>query len=330
MTDSAESHPRIRIEVYLSKPDDDAVRAELRAALTGPLRCIPSKYFYDDAGSELFERICKLPEYYPTRTETALLEHVAPEIIVQTETRELVELGSGAARKTRRLLDVMTAAGGEVRYVPVDVSAGIMRRTALELAHKYPRLVVHGLVADFMTDLGKLPDGGPRLVAFLGSTIGNLDPDGEAVDFLRHVGRAMSREDFFLLGTDLIKDLATLEAAYNDSQGVTAEFNLNILRVINRRFDADFDPAAFEHLAFYDLDHHWIEMRLIARRAQKIRVAALGLDLELAEGEPIRTEISVKFDRPRVERLLDSGGFRLLRWFVDPENKLALSLARLA
>ena len=174
MSDTAVSHPRVRIEVHLAEPDDRAVRAELRAALTGTPRSIPSKYFYDDFGSALFEQICELPEYYPTRTETALLERIAPELLTQTGARELVELGSGAARKTRHLLDAMTALAGQTRYVPVDVSAGIVRRTTEELAVEYPRLEIHGLVADFMTDLGELPEGGRRLVAFLGGTIGNL------------------------------------------------------------------------------------------------------------------------------------------------------------
>lgn len=330
MADHPAPPSRVRIEIHLAEPAAAAVHAELRAALTGSPRSIPSKYFYDDVGSELFERICELPEYYPTRTEAALLEQVAAAIAEQSGARELVELGSGAARKTRRLLDAMSAVGAELKYVPVDVSAGMLRRTAEELTREYPRLVVHGLVADFMTDLGELPEGGRRLVAFLGGTIGNLDPEREAVDFLRHVRRSMAAEDCFLLGTDLIKDLATLEAAYNDSLGVTAEFNRNILRVVNARFGGDFDPAAFEHLAFYDRENDWIEMRLLASRAQRVRVAALDLDLELVAGEPIRTEISAKFDRPKVERLLERGGFRLSSWFVDPANAFALSLARLA
>lgn len=325
---SAAAEEHITIDVHLEEEEGSSeALTELRAALAEEPRRIPSRYFYDDRGSELFERICELPEYYQTRTEHGLLEATAERIVELTAAEELVELGSGAATKTRLLLDAMGRAGRLRLYVPMDVSAGTLKRVAHELALLYPELRVHGIVGDFMSHLGAIPAGSPRLVIFLGGTIGNLRPE-TARRFLTNLHRRMDAGDFFLLGTDLVKSSARLEAAYNDSQGVTAAFNLNILRVVNRLVDGDFDPAGFRHRAFYDRGRHRIEMRLVATDRQRVHLPGLGLELEIGRGEEILTEISTKYDRPRATALLADCGFRLVEWFTDPEELFALSLAR--
>lgn len=318
---------RIVIELHRDGEEEGGFRDELRAALLERPRRIPSKYFYDDRGSELFEAICELPEYYPTRTERAILEQSAAAIVAKSGACELVELGSGSATKTEVLLDAMAAADQLELYVPFDVSRVMVEQVARRLTARYPTLRVHGVVADFLTHIGKIPAGGRRLAALLGGTIGNFWPE-QARDFLRRVAGRLDPGDGFLLGTDLIKDLAVLEPAYNDSAGVTAEFNRNILRVVNRLVDGDFEPAAFSHLAFFDPVHHRIEMRLVSLRRQRVRLANLDLDLAISEGEEILTEISTKYDRPKVESLLTDGGFELVDWFTDPAELFALSLAR--
>lgn len=318
--------PRITVEVHLGREDPQEALDELAAALAETPRRLPSKYFYDDRGSELFERICELPEYYQTRTEEALLERVADRVVEITGAGELVELGSGAATKTRVLLDAMQRAGTLRLYVPLDVSEGILRRAAGELIEEYPGLSVHGVVGDFFEHLEELPAGGRRLVIFLGGTIGNLTPE-RAQELTAEIHRAMSPGDAFLLGTDLIKDPARIEAAYNDSAGVTAEFNRNILRVVNRLADGDFDPDRFRHRAVYDDELHRIEMRLVSTREQRVQLSALDLDLDLAEGEELLTEISTKYDRELAAELLSTAGFRPLAWFTDPEELFGLSLA---
>jgi L-histidine Nalpha-methyltransferase len=309
-------------------------RADLREALLRTPREIPSRFFYDDRGSRLFERITELPEYYQTRTEYALLAEIAPRLAALTGATQLVEIGSGAATKTRVLLDALDDAGLLRLYVPVDVAEGTVRRVAAELTEEYPGLAVDGLVADFNADLQPLPTIGgrgepePRLVIFLGGTIGNLLP-AEAHRFLATRRREMAPGDFFLLGVDLVKRVDRLEAAYNDSAGVTAEFNRNILRVANQVAEGGtFDPAAFSHRAFYDAEQHWIEMRLRADRRQHVRLPALGLGFDLAEGEEIRTEVSAKYDRGSAETLLGAAGFQLLHWFTDSEALFGLALAR--
>ena len=318
---------RLTIETALERTDPEAELAALAAALDETPRRIPSRYFYDRRGSELFERITELPEYYPTRTERRLLEAVADEIARATGAEELVELGSGAASKTRILLDAMARASNLRTYVPLDVSESMVRRSAEELAGAYPDLLVHGLVADFHHHLDHIPPGEPRLVIFLGSTIGNLRPE-EAVGFLRGIAALMAPGDYFLLGVDLVKDVAVLEAAYNDSLGITAEFNRNILRVVNRLAQGNFAPERFGHRAFFDPAASWIEMRLVAREAQTVRLEELELTLELEGGEEILTEISCKYRRPQVERMLADGGFLLDRWFGDDEGLFGLALAR--
>jgi L-histidine Nalpha-methyltransferase len=300
--------------------------------LTRPAKEIPPKHFYDARGSELFDRITELPEYYPTRAERSILEAHADEIVAVTGAAELVELGAGTAAKTRVLLDAMARAGTLWRYVPFDVDGGMVRDTAAAVAAEYDGLEVAGVTGDFEHDLDQIPDpdpAHPRVVAFLGGTIGNFIP-GSRRRFLRELAARLDEHSFLLLGTDLVKDPAILEAAYNDSQGVTADFNLNVLRVLNRELDADFDLDQFEHVAFYDPQREWIEMRLRARRPQTVRVEAIGLDLDFERGEELRTEISAKFTPERVRADLDAAGLELVRWLTDPENLFALSLSRTA
>ena len=317
----------VTIEVALGRADPRAELATLAAALLETPRKVPSRYFYDQRGSELFEAITELPEYYPTRAETALLAAHADEIARSTGAEELVELGSGAATKTRILLEAMTRAGNLRTYVPLDVNESMVRRSADELAAAYPELTVHGLVADFHHHLDHIPPGEPRLVIFLGSTIGNLRPD-EAVAFLRGIAAPMATGDFFLLGVDLIKETAVIEAAYNDAAGLTAEFNRNILRVVNRLAGGDFEPVRFAHRAFFDPVNRWIEMRLVAQGDQTVRLQELDLTLAVADREEILTEISCKYERGQVEEMLAAGGFRLERWYADAERFFALALAR--
>lgn len=319
---------RVRVDVHLSADVDVEARKDLRQALEERPRRIPSRFFYDDRGSELFEEITELPEYYPTRTEAAILRTVADDVAARSRAGELVELGSGAATKTRILLDALERTGRLQRYVPMDVSEAPVRRSAQELASRYPDLEVHGVVGDFLQHLDRIPDSGVRrLVVFLGGTIGNFLPEG-AVGFLRTVHDAMSSGDYFLLGTDLVKDVARLEAAYDDSKGVTAEFNKNILRVVNRLTDGDFDPDRFRHRAFYDLENRWIEMRLVSREEQTIHLPGIDLTFDLAEGEEILTEISAKYDREKVQDLLTHAGFEPVEWYTDDEKLFGLTLAR--
>jgi L-histidine N-alpha-methyltransferase len=326
-----------RVLVTLYNRDGQAARdrAELRAALLRSPREIPSRFFYDDLGSWLFERITELPEYYQTRTEHALLRAIAGRVAAASQAAQLVEIGSGAATKTRVLLDALACTGRLRLYVPVDFAQSTVRRVAEELTAEYPELAVHGIVADFNEDLSPLPPlaphrhgAGGRLVIFLGGTIGNLQPR-EAQEFLTTRRREMAPGDHFLLGVDLVKAPARLEAAYNDSAGVTAEFNRNILRAANQVTEGgDFDPGAFAHVAFYDAGRRWIEMRLRSERRQQVHLPAIGLELDLEAGEEIRTEISAKYDRESAEALLAGAGFEPVDWFTDPERLFGLALAR--
>jgi L-histidine N-alpha-methyltransferase len=318
---------RFRIETR-SGPHRERDLAELRETLLRTPREIPSKHLYDQRGSMLFERICELPEYYQTRTERALLERHADDIVRRSEARELVEIGAGAATKTRVLLRAMERHGLLTRYVPIDVDVAMLERVATELTAEFPGLFVHGIGADFDHSLDRLPPGDRRLIAFLGSTIGNLRPADQAPELMGSIRRRMQSGDRFLLGVDLIKDRARLEAAYNDSRGVTAAFSRNIWSVVNRLAEADFDPEAFRHLAFWDERNAWMDIRQVSERAQHVRLRALGLELTIAAGEQIRTEISAKYDRPRTETLLRAGGMELIEWFTDDENLFALALAR--
>ncbi|MFJ2577781.1 L-histidine N(alpha)-methyltransferase [Kitasatospora aureofaciens] len=303
-----------------------ALHHDVQHGLTSEPKWLPPKWFYDARGSELFEEITRLPEYYPTRTERAILTARAGEIAAATKARTLVELGSGSSEKTRLLLDALNALGTLHTYVPVDVSESALTAAGTALAAEYPGVAVHGVLADFTARLGLPPDGGPRLVAFLGGTLGNLLPDERAA-FLRGLRAALDPGDFLLLGTDLVKDPAVLVAAYDDAAGVTAEFNRNVLNVLNRELSADFDPDAFEHVALWDPEREWIEMRLRSLRAQTVKIPALDLPVHFDRGEELRTEVSAKFRRERVADELASAGLRLSHWWTDEEGRFGLSLA---
>jgi len=297
--------------------------AEVSAGLSAPQKELPPKYFYDQRGSELFEEITRLPEYYPTRTERGLLESWMPELMPPLGTRTLVELGAGSAEKSRVILDAMRAGGLAELYVPIDVSATFLSQTAARLRCEYPGLLVEPAIADISEEL-RLPRWLPRpvLYAFLGSTIGNFYPPA-AIRLLGRVRAAMAPGDRFLMGVDLRKSVARIEAAYNDRQGVTAEFNLNMLRVLNHELDADFDLHGFEHRAFYEPVAHRIEMHLVATRAQQVRIPGMA-PVRFAKGETLRTEISCKHDRDSVAELFASAGLRIEAWRTDPASLFAL------
>jgi L-histidine N-alpha-methyltransferase len=318
----------IRIESWLSEADERILANDVLDGLTRPFKELPPKHFYDTRGSELFEQICELPEYYPTRTETQILEQRAQEIVEQTGSGELVELGSGAADKARILLDAMANAGTLRRYVPLDVSERVVEDAARKLVEEYDGLRVHGVIGDFERHLERVPPPGraPRIVALLGGTIGNFPP-GTRRTLLRSIGSLLRPQDRLLLGTDLVKDPAVIEAAYDDGDGITAEFNRNLLHVINRELGADFAPDAFDHIAFFDRRHEWVEMRLRARRPCSVLIADLDLRIEFAAGEELRTEISAKFTRERLGSDFASVGLELERFYTDPEGLFALSLA---
>jgi L-histidine N-alpha-methyltransferase len=305
---------------------EDTLADDVRRGFARPLKELPAKYFYDERGSELFDRITSLPEYYPTRCEREILNRHAPAIIERSGADELVELGSGTASKTRALLYAMAGQGRLERYVPFDVDESVVQSSASELVETYPGLHVHGVVGDFGRDLGLIPDGDRRLFAFLGGTIGNLYPDQRAA-FLARLREVMSPNDRLVIGTDLVKDRSVLEAAYNDSAGVTAEFNRNVLRVINAGLGANFDPQAYEHVAFFDEANSWIEMRLRANGAQAVRIDGAGLELRFADGEEIRTEISAKFTRDAVAGELDAAGLALDDFFTDDGGLFGLAFA---
>jgi L-histidine Nalpha-methyltransferase len=320
----------VHVRSFLGPGDERALADDVLDGLTRPFKELPPKHFYDARGADLFDRICELPEYYPTRAERAILGARADELVASTGAAELVELGSGTAAKTRLLLRAMADAGTLARYVPVDVTEAMVVDTAEALVGELPGLQVHGIVGDFERHLGHVPapaPGAPRVLAFLGGTIGNFTP-GTRRRFLRRIARLLRPgTDHLLLGTDLVKDPAVLEAAYDDAQGVTAEFNRNVLRVVNRELDADFDVDAFEHVAFFDREREWIEMRLRASRRMDVRVGALDLDVAFAPREELRTEISAKFTPERLEGDLAAAGLRLRDVLTDPDGLFALSLS---
>jgi L-histidine N-alpha-methyltransferase len=319
----------LRIDVHVGEQAPRALPDDVLDGLTRPFKELPPKHLYDARGAELFDQICELPEYYPTRTERAILDGYADAIVRRTGMAELVELGSGTAAKTRVLLDAMDRAGTLWRYVPFDVAEQTVRDCAAALADEYPAMTIHGIVGDFERHLRTIPPpvrDRPRVVAFLGGTIGNFAP-GARRRFLRALGGLLSSGDYLLLGTDLVKDVDVLEAAYDDAAGVTAEFNRNVLHVLNRELDADFPTDLFEHVAFFDPDHEWIEMRLRARRACHVRIGALDLEVDFARGEELRTEISAKFTRSRLEADYAACGLELAEWFTDDAGLFALSLA---
>jgi L-histidine N-alpha-methyltransferase len=317
----------VRVDVHLSGDDlADALATDVRAGLSASPKELPPKWFYDDRGSKLFDEITRLPEYYPTRAERSILEARAGDIAAATGADTLVELGSGTSEKTRLLLSALADAGTLTRFVPFDVSEQTLRDAAAAIAAEYDTSV-HAVVGDFEHHLGMLPGGDRRLIAFLGGTIGNLTPDVRA-GFLAEIAAGLGPDDALLLGTDLVKDVDRLEAAYDDAAGVTAEFNRNVLSVVNRELDGDFDPDSFEHVARFDPDEEWIEMHLRATRPMTAHLTALDLTVHFATDEEMRTEISAKFRRSRVESELAAAGLAMTNWWTDDAGDFALSLSR--
>ncbi|MEW1631281.1 L-histidine N(alpha)-methyltransferase [Streptomyces sp. NPDC089173] len=302
---------------------DAALRADVLSGLTRHPKTLPPKWFYDARGSELFEDITRLPEYYPTRAEREILEERAEEIAAASGARTVIELGSGSSEKTRHLLNALE---GLESYVPVDVSESALTGAAESLLAEHPGLSVHALIADFTGGLALPGTPGPRLVAFLGGTIGNLLPD-ERAGFLRSVRSLLSPGDALLLGTDLVKDEETLVAAYDDASGVTAAFNKNVLNVVNRALGADFPLEDFEHVAVWNPEQRWIEMRLRARRALSVKIRELDLVVPFEAGEELRTEVSAKFRQEDVREELEAAGLQLAQWWTDAAGRFALSLA---
>lgn len=319
--------PDARIDVHLTEDDLRlSMEKDVVTGLGSDPKTLPPKYFYDAVGSVLFEEITGLPEYYPTRCERSILDERAEEIAAASGADTLVELGSGSSVKTRLLLDGLARAGTLARYIPVDVSPTALEGAMDALRLDYPGLDLHGVVADFEHHLALLPQEGRRMVAFLGGTIGNLTPR-ERHGFLADLRRGLRPGDTLLLGTDLVKDPTRLVAAYDDASGVTAAFNKNVLTVLNQTLSADFDPDDFDHVAVWDAEHEWIEMRLRSRVAQQVHVADLDLTVSFIEGEHIRTEISAKFRREKVASELTDAGYDLTHWWTDPDEDYALSLA---
>lgn len=318
----------LRVDTYLG-PDDlgDALRTDARAGLMSTPKVLPPKWFYDDLGSELFDAITRLPEYYPTRTERSILLAHADAIVTTSGANTLVELGSGTSEKTRILLDAFDRANSLTTFAPFDVSEATLRDAAQAVASEYPGVAVHAVVGDFERHLAHIPSEGHRMVAFLGGTIGNFDPASRAT-FLGALASTLRPGETLLLGTDLVKDQGRLVRAYDDAQGVTAAFNKNVLSVLNRELGANFDADDFDHVAVWNPTDEWIEMRLRARRPVAVRIPELDLDVAFADGEQMRTEISSKFRRERVANELDTAGFELVAWWTDPDEDFALSLAR--
>jgi L-histidine N-alpha-methyltransferase len=319
----------IAIDVHLDADAAATMAQDVRAGLCSYPKELAPKYFYDERGSVLFEQITELPEYYPTRAEREILSQRSGEILAAAGwPGTLVELGSGSAAKTRHLLSAMRDGGALDTYVPVDISEEITHQTAASLVDEYPGLAVRGLVCDFEQDLERIPDGGgAKLIAFLGGTVGNLYPRGRH-EFLERIAALLGPGDQLLLGTDLIKDPARLEAAYDDASGITSEFNKNVLEVLNRELGADFDLDAFEHVARYDAEAERMDIRLRSLADQQVRVDGLDLDVSFSAGEEMRTEISTKFTRERLESVYAGAGMEMSGWFTDAAGDYALSLAR--
>ena len=317
----------VAVDVHLDAADWAAARdAETAAGLLSSPKVLSPVWFYDERGSDLFDEITRLEEYYPTRAERAILAAHSGDIARLTGASTLVELGSGTSDKTRLLIEAMLAAGHLDRFVPLDVSEETLRAAASSLAVEYG-ISVRAVVGDFHRHLGRIPRVGRRVIAFLGGTIGNFDPV-QRQGFLRDLRGSMGHDEWFLLGTDLVKDPGRLVAAYDDARGVTADFNRNALRVLNRELDADFDVEAFEHVARWNASESWIEMWLRSSRGQRVRVAGLDLDVAIAEGEEIRTEISAKFTPDGLRGELEQAGFTTEATWTDPAGDFLLTLAR--
>jgi len=315
------------LDVYLTEADAESeLRSDARTGLTALPKVLPPKWFYDAAGSEIYERITALPEYYPFNAEREILRARAGDIAAASGAEALVELGSGSSEKTRWLLDALSARGTLDSYLPLDVSEAALKDATASLVLDYPRLMVHGIVGDFTQHLSRIPARGKRLIAFLGGTIGNLLPADRAV-FLRSARAVLRPGEQLLVGVGLVIDPAVMVPAYDDAQGVTAEFNKNVLHVLNRELRADFDVEAFDHVALWNAEREWIEMRLRARRRMTVRVAELGLAVPFAEGEELRTETSAKFRAAGVRAELTSAGFELTEWWTDSSERFAMALA---
>jgi L-histidine Nalpha-methyltransferase len=303
-----------------------ALRHDVRHGLTQTPKSLPPKWFYDSVGSDLFDQITRLPEYYPTRTEAQILRDTSAEIAAASEADTLVELGSGTSEKTRMLLSALRDRGSLRRFIPFDVDAGVLRSAGAQLEKEYPGIEIDAVCGDFEEHLGKIPRVGRRLVAFLGSTIGNLTT-GPRADFLATLADTLEPGDALLLGTDLVKDTGRLVRAYDDSAGVTAAFNRNVLAVLNRRLGADFDVDAFAHVAKWNVEERRIEMWLRAVRAARVRVADLELTVDFAAGEEMLTEVSCKFRPDDVAAELAAAGLRRTHWWTDAAGDFGLSLA---
>ena len=317
-----------KVDIYLTHDQAArSLRTDARLGLTGNPKWLPPKWFYDKRGSDLFEEITRLPEYYPTRAERSILVAHAGDIARRTGAHTLVELGSGSSDKTRLLLDALQDEGTLREFVPLDVSESALRDAVIALHFDYPDLAIHGVVGDFTEHLGRIPGQIPRMVAFLGGTIGNFFPD-ERATFLGELRDTLISGEWLLLGTDLVKDPTVLVPAYDDAGGVTAEFNRNVLAVLNRELGGDFDVQNYEHVAIWDAQNEWIEMRLRSTAAAKVTLADLDLEIFCEAGEEIRTEISAKFRQDGIECELGTAGFSLDSWWTDPEGRFALSLAR--
>ncbi|MEJ7584993.1 MAG: L-histidine N(alpha)-methyltransferase [Acidimicrobiales bacterium] len=317
----------VRVDVHLDADDlTAALRADVLAGLTSAPKELPPKWFYDDRGSDLFDQITRLSEYYPTSCEREILHREAGTVADRSQADTLVELGSGTSEKTLALLDAFVARGRLRRFVPLDVNESFLRASAGTIAQRYPAVAVHGVVGDFEHHLDRIPTGGRRLTAFLGGTVGNLNP-AERKRFFADLVDQMVPGDGLLLGTDLVKDPARLVRAYDDAAGVTAEFNRNVLSVVNRELGADFDLHRFEHVARWDATEEWIEMRLRSTASQSVRVEELGLTVTFAEGEEMRTEVSAKFRREGVVNELAGVGLSMTDWWTDAAGDFAVSLS---
>ncbi|HXZ66509.1 MAG TPA: L-histidine N(alpha)-methyltransferase [Streptosporangiaceae bacterium] len=314
-----------------ARPDryHEELRADVRAGLTATPKTLPPKYFYDERGSLLFDEITRLPEYYPTRAETSILRQHAAEIAELSRCESLVELGSGTSTKTGLLLRALLDRGTLREFIPLDVDSAVLTDAAETLAAQYPSLWLAPVVGDFEHDLHAVPPGGRRMIAFLGSTIGNLEPSARA-SLLGEVASSLGAGDTFLLGTDLVKDVGRLLRAYDDAAGVTAEFNRNVLSVVNRELGADFKPDRFDHVALWDPVNEWIEMRLRAVGEQLVTIRDLDLSVRFAAGEELRTEISAKFRSDGLRAELAAAGLEAVRFWTDRDGDFGLTLARLA
>jgi L-histidine N-alpha-methyltransferase len=327
MPDVAATEPRIRVEVLLADSDRRAALHDATfRSLHGQPKELPTAWLYDERGSRLFEEITRLPEYYLTRSEREILGARAGEIAARSKAQMLVELGSGTSEKTRLLLDALAAAGTLDRFVPFDASEAVLRASAGAVAEQYATIGVHGIVGDFERDLRALPEGGNRLIAFIGSTIGNLYP-GRRRHLLATVGATLASTDTFLLGVDLVKDVSVIEAAYNDARGVTEAFIRNALTVVNRQLQAGFDQERFAFEARWDDEHEWMDIGVRALSEHTVRIDELEIELRIAASEPLRMEISTKFRRDTVERELAAAGLQLDSWWTDATGGFALLLA---